>query len=221
MLPRPNLLTFERCSAGARKISTHILGGEVSLARLEELVRNCRSYRRFDENHAVSLETLRELVDYGRLAASGNNRQPLKYMLSAGTERNETVFAHLKWAASLKDWGGPQPGERPTGYIIVLGDKQVSQSFGCDHGIASQNILLAATELGLGGCMLGAVNRDGLRSDFAIPDRYEILLVLAIGRPAETVVIDEAPPGSSVTYWRDADGVHHVPKRGLDEVIVG
>lgn len=190
------------------------------MTKFADLVRKCRSYRRFDESHAVSLQTLRDLVDCGRLAASGNNRQPLKYMLSADAGRNATIFAHLKWAASLKEWGGPQPGERPAGYIIVLGDKEVSQGFGCDHGIASQNILLAATEKGLGGCMLGAVNRDGLRTDLAIPDRYDILLVLAIGKPAETVVIDEAAPGTSVSYWRDTADVHHVPKRGLDEVVV-
>jgi len=186
----------------------------------KELARSCRSYRRFDESHAVSLDTLRELIECARLSASGNNRQPLKYMLSTAPERNARIFARLRWAASLKTWPGPQPGERPAAYIIVLGDKEVSPGFGCDHGIASQTIMLAAAAQGLGGCMLGAVDRDGLRADLAIQERYDILLVLAIGKPAETVVIDDAAPGGDVTYWRDAHDVHHVPKRTTAELII-
>jgi nitroreductase len=155
------------------------------------------------------------------LAASGNNRQPLKYMLSAEPGRNAMIFARLRWAASLKTWAGPQLGERPAAYIIVLGDKEVSQTFGCDHGIASQTIMLAASSMGLGGCMLGAVDRDGLRADLSIAERYEILLVLAIGKPAETIVVDDAAPGSDVSYWRDANDVHHVPKRTIAELIIG
>lgn len=188
---------------------------------LRDLVRSTRSYRRFVESHPVPIATLHELIGCARLAASGNNRQPLKYMLSADAGRNATIFARLRWAASLKTWTGPQPGERPAAYIIVLGDKEISQSFGCDHGIASQTIMLAAASMGLGGCMLGAVDREGLRADLAIADRYEILLVLAIGKPSETVVVDDAAPGSDVTYWRDANDVHHVPKRTVAELIVG
>lgn len=191
------------------------------MSEFKELIRHTRSYRRFAESHQVSMDTLRELVECARLSASGNNRQPLKYMLSADRERNAKIFARLRWAASLKTWPGPAPGERPAAYIVVLGDKEVSASFGCDHGIASQTIMLAATAKGLGGCMLGAIDRDGLRADLAIADRYDILLVLAIGKPGETIVIDDAPPGADVSYWRDAADVHHVPKRTLAELIVG
>jgi len=114
------------------------------------------------ENTSVALKgafetTLKDLIDLARLSASAANRQPLKYMLSNEKERNAVIFSTLKWAAYLKDWDGPEEGERPAAYIIVLGDTQVSHSFGCDHGIASQNVLLGATEMGLGGCIVAVV----------------------------------------------------------------
>ena len=188
---------------------------------IRDLVLKNRSYRRFYQDVAIELETLRELVDLARCSASAGNRQPLKYMLSCEPEKNAVIFSRLNWAGALKDWPGPSEGERPSGYIIILGDTEISKSFGCDHGIAAQSILLGAVDKGLGGCMLGAVQRDKLRKDLDIPSRYEILLVLALGRPKEKVVLETVGPGGNTTYWRDSDSVHHVPKRPLDEIIIG
>jgi len=184
------------------------------------LVARNRSYRRFDESHAIDRETLVELVDLARLSASGGNAQPLKFILSADAKTNAAIFPHLAWAGFLKDWPGPAEGERPTAYIVIVGDTEVLKMFGVDHGIAAQSILLGAVEKGLGGCMLGAIDRDGLREALAIDGRYDILLVIALGRPAETVQIDDLPADGSITYWRDDDDVHHVPKRSLDEIII-
>jgi nitroreductase len=188
---------------------------------LKELVRGNRSYRRFHQEVPVSCEELRELVDLGRLSASGANSQPLKYVLSHESERNAAVFETLGWAAYLKDWAGPEEGERPAAYIIVLGDTTIRKSFGLDPGIAAQSILLGAREKGLGGCILASIQRDALRHALGIDQRYEILLVLALGKPKETVVMEPVGPDGDIKYWRDADGVHHVPKRPLDEVILG
>ncbi|MGB9299080.1 MAG: nitroreductase family protein [Anaerolineae bacterium] len=187
---------------------------------LKELVRTCRSYRRFYEDHALDEETLRELVDLARLAASGHNAQPLKYLLSWEAKKNSLIFPHLTWAAYLKDWVGPPEGERPSAYIMVLGDTEIRKSFTFDQGIAAQNILLGAREKGLGGCILAAINRDKLREDLDIADRYEVLFVLALGKPKENVVLEVLKPGGDVRYWRDEEGVHHVPKRTLEEIIV-
>ena len=188
---------------------------------LEELVRGNRSYRRFHQEIPVSREELQELVNLGRLSASGANLQPLKYVLSHESERNAAIFETLGWAAYLKDWTGPDEGERPAAYIVVLGDTTIRKSFGVDPGIAAQSILLGAREKGLGGCILASIQRDGLRQALRIDDVYEILLVLALGKPKETVVMDPVGPDGDIKYWRDADGVHHVPKRALDEIIVG
>jgi nitroreductase len=195
--------------------------GRKEVRMLGDLVRTCRSYRRFYQDHAVEEQTLRELVDLARLGASGHNLQPFKYILSWKPERNALIFPHLTWAAYLKDWPGPEEGERPSAYIVVLGDTEIRKSFSFDQGISAQNILLGARERGLGGCILGAIQREQLRSALQIPDRYEILFVLALGKPKEKVVIEVLEPGGDVRYWRDADGVHHVPKRTLDEIIIG
>ena len=188
---------------------------------IKDLVERTRSYRRFYQDLNIELETLRELVDVARLSAAAGNLQPLKYILSNERETNGKIFQNIAWAGYLKDWPGPSEGERPSAYVIVLGDRRITKSFGCDHGIASQNIMLAAVERGLGGCMIGAINRERLRKDLDIPDHFEILLVLALGKPKEKVVLEEVGPDGSIKYWRDSEGVHHVPKRSLDDIIVG
>ncbi len=188
---------------------------------IKELVLKNRSYRRFYGDHTIDRQTLVELVDLARHSASGANLQPLKFFLSHTPEMNAMIFSHLGWAGYLKDWPGPEEGERPSGYIIILGDKNIKQSFGCDHGIAAQSIMLGAVEKGLGGCMIASVDRrNELMESLGLPENLLILLVLALGKPQETVVIDPLGKDGDIKYWRDKDGVHHVPKRSLEELIV-
>ncbi|MBO8128134.1 MAG: nitroreductase family protein [Peptococcaceae bacterium] len=187
---------------------------------IKDLVKKNRSYRRFYEDVAVERATLEELVELARLSASAANLQPLKYILSCDPGTNAKIFPCLAWAAYLKDWEGPAEGERPAAYIVVLGDTGITRNFGCDHGITCQSILLGAVEKGLGGCIIASVKRDQLRKALQIPEQYEILLVVALGKPKETVVIDTVGPDGSIKYWRDEHGVHHVPKRRLDEIIL-
>lgn len=187
---------------------------------LKDLVRKNRSYRRFDEKTPVSTETLRELVDLARLSPSAANRQPLKYFLSNTPETNSKIFPCLAWAGYLPEWPGPEEGERPAAYLVMLGDSRISDNYFCDHGIAAQSILLGAVEKGLGGCIIGSVNRDKLRQDLEIPSHFEIIQVIALGKPKETVVIDPLATDEDIKYWRDQKGVHHVPKRALDDLII-
>jgi len=188
---------------------------------IRDLISKNRSYRRFYEEVDIKLATLRELVDLARLSASARNAQPLKYILSCQPQKNSLIFRHLAWAGYLTDWPGPCEGERPSAYIIILEDTEISRSSDCDHGIAAQSILLGAMEKGLGGCMIASIEREGLRQALEIPPRYEILLVLALGKPKETVVIETVGPGGDTKYWRDSKGIHHVPKRALDDIIIG
>lgn len=187
---------------------------------LKELVIQSRSFRRFDESYRVEGDILRHLVQLAQYSPTGNNMQPLKFWLSNTPEMNEKIFQYLGWAGSLKDWKGPEEGERPAAYIIVLGDTDIQLNFGVDHGIAAQTMRLGAAEKGLGGCMIASVQREGLHQSLGIPKRYQILLVLALGKPFETVVTEPIVEDGSAKYYRDADGVHHVPKRSLDELIV-
>ena len=188
--------------------------------QLKDLILRNRSYRRFHEDEPVSEDTLRELIDLARLSASAANLQPLKFLLANTPKQAAAIFPHLAWAGYLPEWPGPSEGERPAAYIVILGDKEVRPSFDCDHGIAAQSILLGAAEKGLGGCMIGAINRETLRTSLQLSERYEIILVIALGKPKETVVIDPVGEDGSIKYWRNEDGVHHVPKRSLDEIIL-
>jgi len=187
---------------------------------IRDLIARNRSYRRFYQDFKIEIELLKELIDLARLSASPANLQPLKYILSCDSKKNNLIFPHLDWAGYLKDWPGPSKEERPSAYIIILGDREISESFSYDSGIAAQGVLLGATERGLGGCIIGSIERQGLRRVLNIPSRYEVLLVLALGRPMEDVVIERLGPNGDIKYWRDKQGRHHVPKRSLDDIIL-
>lgn len=188
---------------------------------LEDLIRKNRSCRRFIQSRSLDINTLNELVNLARLSASAANLQPLKYVICCNPDKNAEIFSCLAWAAYLKDWPGPSEGERPSGYIVVLGDTAIAKEVGCDHGIASQSILLGAREKGLAGCMLGAINREKLREILDIPEGLKILLVLALGVPREEIVVVPLGADGSIRYWRDGRGVHHVPKRSLKDIVIG
>jgi nitroreductase len=188
---------------------------------IKDLIRQNRSYRRFQQDFEITSDTLGQLIDLARMSPSGANLQPLKYIISCDKQKNDLIFPLLGWAGYLKDWPGPAEGERPSAYIIILGDTRISNSFGCDYGIAAQSILLGAAEQGLGGCMIGTIKKKELATTINNPEHFEILLVIALGKPAEQVVIESTGPDGDIKYWRDKDGVHHVPKRSLDEIIIG
>jgi nitroreductase len=185
----------------------------------KDLIIKTRSYRRFDESIKIDTKTIESLIDLARLSASGANRQALKYVIYNTNEDCERIFPFLAWAGYLTDWLGPEKGERPTAYIMILGDKSISEVFGIDHGIAAQSIMLGASELGLGGCIIASIKREELINTLNIPEKFDILLVLALGKPIEKVIIEEIKDGN-VKYWRDDKKNHHVPKRNLDELII-
>ena len=192
----------------------------MDLTEFHDLVRKARSYRRYNASEIVTAGTLRKLVDLARMTSSARNKQPLKYITVNDPNANEEIFSCLGWAAALKDWKGPSEEERPAAYIVILEDKDIRDTFGCDHGIAAQTIMLGAMAGGLGSCMLGSVNKAKLRKLWNIPEHLEILLVVSIGVPGETITLETMKEGDAFNYWRDENSVHHVPKRSLEEVIV-
>jgi nitroreductase len=185
-----------------------------------EMVLRNRSYRRFDESYEIDQKTLEELADLARLSPSAANLQPLKFLISWKKEDNENIYKNLAWAGYLTNWPGPEKGERPSAYIIIVGDREISPTFDYDAGIAAQTILLGAVEKNLGGCIIKAMVKENIRKIFSLPENYEILLALAIGKPAETVELEPLPVNDSIRYWRDDKGIHHVPKRHLNDLII-
>ena len=190
------------------------------MKNLYDLILRNRSYRRFEESYLLSKETLIDLIRLSRFTASAGNLQPLKYILSTDPEINGLIFPCLSWAAYLKDWEGPAPGERPSAYIVILIDEKIAKEASCDAGIAAQTILLGATEKGLGGCIIGTIQKEKLRRALTIPNHLQIRLVIALGKPVEKVLLEDVEPGGDIRYWRDKEGVHHVPKRKLEELIL-
>ncbi|MCP3875167.1 MAG: nitroreductase family protein [Desulfobacteraceae bacterium] len=193
----------------------------MSPSSFKDLVKQNRSCRRFDNSYKLEKETLKDLVDLARDCASAANMQPLKYITCCDEQKNEDIFSCLGFAAYLKDWKGPVKTERPSGYIVIMGDHNIAKNFWCDHGIAAQTMLLGARTMGLGGCMFGAINIKKLTSHLSIAEHLEVKLVVALGRPVEDIQIDDLGEDGNIKYWRDENQVHHVPKRKLDDLIVG
>lgn len=185
-----------------------------------DIVRANRSYRRFYENELIGRETLLNLVDFARLVPSGANKQALRYYVSCEKELNERIFPTLAWASYLKDWHGPDAGERPSAYIVIVQNEEYKMMSVYDCGIAAQTILLGAVTMGLGGCMIGNIQKSQLRKVLNMPEKFEILLAIALGKPKEVVVIDEIEQDGDIKYWRDDNHVHHVPKRKLKDIIM-
>ena len=188
---------------------------------LKDLLLKSRSYRRFYENEHIDEGTLKELVDLTRLTPSTVNSQPLRFRIVCSPEENAKVFECLSWAGLLKDWDGPDEGERPSAYIVILCDLSVGKDKRFDDGIAAQTIMLGAAELGLGGCIFGSVKRDKLAESLSVDtEKYSIDLVLALGKTKENVIIVDIPESGSTAYFRDENGVHYVPKHSVDTLIV-
>ncbi len=198
-----------------------LIGGISSSWRgMDRLTLRNRSIRRYNQKHRIGQKKLKKLVNLVRQSASGANLQPLKLILSNEEEKNDLIFPTLSWAGYLKDWQGPAEGERPAAYILLLGDTELAKNFQYDAGIASQSITLGAAEMGLGACLIGSIKRDALRKALSIPDCYEILLVITLGKPSEEIALEPLGEAADIKYWRDEKETHHVPKRELEELIL-
>lgn len=195
----------------------------MDVKEFEGLVRRNRSYRGYNESRAVTREELEQMVNCARLSASSVNMQPLKYYLAYEKETVAKIQPLTGWAKNLPDLKLPHDGMCPTGFIVICQDKDIFDSmarFQKDVGIAAQTILLAATVMGLGGCMIGSFDAGRIRAVLGLPENLAPLLVVAIGKPAEEVVLKEIGPEEPTPYYRDEKDVHYVPKRRLEDVII-
>ena len=188
-----------------------------------EMVKKNRSYRGFDESRRISREELMEMVECARLTPSGANRQPLKYDLIWKAEEVGQVLPMTRWAAALPERHLPDPGKGPTAFVVLLQETAwVKETAACqrDIGIAAQTLLLAATEKGLGGLMIGNFDRAGLEKIRHYPEHLIPQLVIALGKPAERIVLTEVGEDGATAYYRDEQDVHYVPKRRLEDIII-
>ncbi len=181
---------------------------------IRELVLKRRSFRRWRQDEAIDFETLSEFVDLARLCSSAANRMALKYIISNDPVKNALIFP------SLRIDNNPAEGERPAAYIVILEDQRIRMAMPCDYGITAQTIMLAATEKGLGGVMIGAIDRPDLMDALQLPSHLPVLLVLALGTTIEEMVIETVGEDGNTQQWWETKDIRHVPKRPLEDILV-
>lgn len=184
------------------------------------LVREARSCRRFDESSPLTQNDLDWLLECARLAPSARNAQELRFISVTPGPMLDKLFPLTRWAGALKDWKGPQQGERPTAFIAVLMPVNAGYLICYDVGIACQTMQLAATSRGWGACMIQSFEHKAAAELLNVPETLKIALLLGLGVAVEKRVVAAMPEDGSVTYWSDGQGVHHVPKRALSELLL-
>jgi len=190
---------------------------------IRELVEKNRSYRGYDESRKMTREELAEFVDCARLTASAANKQPLRYYLAWEQEQLDKIQPLTGWAKALPEMRLPLPGKNPTGFIVICRDVNVAKTKEecmCDVGIAAQTMLLYAAEKGLGGIMIGNFSPERIKKALGLSEEFEPVLIVAFGKPDEEVRLVEAEKDASLKYYRDANNVHYVPKRKLEDVLI-
>lgn len=190
---------------------------------IHDLVRKSRSYRGYNEDRKVTKEELTSLVECARLCPSSVNGQPFRYYIAWEKAEVDKIQSLTKWARALPDLTLPHPGMCPTAFIIICQDTNLGESlqrYQKDVGIVAQTMLLAATEMGLGGCMVGNFGAGSVKEALNFPDNLAPMLIVAIGEPAEEIVLTEIEEGGSTAYYRDEQDVHYVPKRKLEDIVL-
>lgn len=190
---------------------------------LKDLLKQNRSFRSYDESVRVTKEQLTDMIDCTRYAPFSQNYQAFKYYLVHTPEQCARLQPCTHWAKALPQKTLPPKGHCPTAFIVLCYDAAIGsnmQQFWKDVGICAHTILLRASEMGLGGCMIGNFSPAEVIHVLELPHGLTPLLVIAIGKPDETVVLTDLEEGGDHRYYRDENDVHYVPKRRLEDLIL-
>ena len=188
-----------------------------------DLVKKNRSYRGYNHDRKLTKEELLSFVSCARLTASSINIQPLKYYLAWEDKEVSQIQTMTAWARALPDLKLPHPGMEPTGFIIICHDTGIAPNparFHKDVGIVAQTMLLAAVEQGLGGCMIGNFSPSAVPETLHLKESLVPQLIVAFGEPAEEIELVDIDEGEDTNYYRDAQDVHYVPKRKLEDLVI-
>jgi nitroreductase len=192
----------------------------VSLDALLARNRSCRGYDKSYKVHRLQLERIAGVCSR---VASAMNRQPLRFRLVTaadeddGRRPSDIVLGHIHLGGALPELHLPLGGTEPEAFIIICSAVPEDRYVDMDLGIAAQSLLLKATEMGLGGIIVCAFDREALKRDLALP--LDPLAVLAIGKPAEKYELRTVSAGDSLKYYRE-DGIHVVPKLALQDLLI-
>ena len=183
---------------------------------LDSLLKKNRSWRGYDAGREVTEDELKRIVTATTLVASGMNRQRLRYRLVTKADAAK-ILPHITLGAALPEEHLPHPGCEPQAFIVVCATEKENKVIDIDLGIAAQSMLLKATEMGLGGIFILNFRAEEIKESLSLPSTP--LAVIAIGKPAETIYLKPVHAGDSLDYYRK-DGVHFVPKLGLEDILI-
>lgn len=188
-----------------------------------DLVKQARSHRGFRQDRKVTRQELEHLVGCARFTPAARNDQVLKYYLAEKTETVAAIQPLTKWAGALAELHLPRKGAEPVAYIVICLDGSLAENpapYQRDVGIVAQTMLLAAAEMGLNGCMIGSFAAGELREKLGLPETIKPQLLLALGEGTDRIVMTDVGEDGSTTYYRDAEDIHYVPKRTLEQLIL-
>lgn len=183
-----------------------------------EAIKSRRTIRKFKDT-PVKQEDILKIIDGGRLAPTGANLQPIKFLVVTDRDLRKQMYPFIKYAGYLPDFN-PTFEQSPTAFIVVLNDTEIksTEKSECDSGAVIMNMCLMATELNIGSCWLGAIDRAKIKKILKLDDKYDITYLLGLGFPAQSG--EAVKMNDSIKYYHDENQNVFVPKRSIDDVIV-
>ncbi len=179
------------------------------------LVKN-RSTRGYDASYTVRADQLYRIVSVNSKIASARNRQPLRFRLVTVDEASK-VQPFIRMGAGMKELQLPVEGTAPNAFIVICSTIEPRNSTFVDLGISVQSMLLQAVEMGLNGLCIMDFDSAGLVDALQLP--HKPLLVMAIGKSAESIILVDIKESDDHAYYRK-DGVHYVPKVVVEDLII-
>ena len=154
-----------------------------------EAIRKRRSVRKYT-GEPIPREDLKKIVDAGRLAATGNNRQPWDFIVVTDREMIERLKVAAEWM------------EKAAAIIAVVMDPS-SRWWVEDGSAAVENMLIASTALGYGSCWLEGYTlprEEEFKELLGVPKEKRLLTLIPIGVPVEWPTIKKKPL-EEVLHW--------------------
>ena len=186
---------------------------------LNELIKGCRTYRRFLQE-PVDESIIREALENARIGNSAANAQPLYYYAVTSEKNVKAMQPLVKWAAALPpELGRPKEGEEPTAFIVMVKRGKANTFSDIDVGIAARTITLTAWSYGVGSCMMGAIDVSKISELLKVPEEDHVQLVIALGRPDHTSTIVPIPEDGNMKYYIDEERNYYVPKRAFEDIV--
>lgn len=181
---------------------------------IENLLMKNRSHRAYDSSYEVKLIQLEAIVRVNTLIPSAMNRQCLRFKLLTKENGVEKIRPFYRLGGSLNF---PPEGQEPNAFIIVCSCIEPDHYVHIDLGISAQSMLLKAAEMGLNGVMVGNFDKKGVQTAFGL--EMEPLLLIPIGKGVEKIELESIGARDNHHYWRE-NGVHHVPKVRLEDLLI-